>query len=108
MGTAWAMSGNQGAATDGAGAMMSFLPMLVVMVIVMYFFIIRPQQKRQKEASNMMNSLKKGDKVSTAGGIIGTIVGIDDKVIVLKIAENTKVEFKKSAIIEKVGSGDAA
>ena len=100
MGTAWAMASGGGANGGAAagGGIMGFLPMFLVIILVMYFFIIRPQQKKQKEAQNMLSSLKKGDRVATIGGMMGTIVGINEDVITLKIAENTKAEFRKSAI----------
>jgi preprotein translocase subunit YajC len=99
MGTAWAMSANQGGAQGGMGGLMGFLPMLIFMFLIMYFLIIRPQQKKQKELKNMMENLKKGDKVITSGGMIGSIVGLKDDIVIVKIAENTKVEFRKSAIV---------
>lgn len=98
MGTVWAMSGNQQAAGGGTGGVMGFLPMILVMFVIMYFLILRPQQKKQKEVKAMLENIKKGDRVSTIGGILGTVVGAKDDVVTLKIAENTKVDFKKSAI----------
>ena len=98
VGTIHAMGKSSGTASESTGGIMGFLPMLVVMFVVMYFFIIRPQQKKQKDATNMLNSIKKGSKVSTVGGIQGTVVGVNENFVTLKIAENTKVEFKKSAI----------
>lgn len=70
-------------------------------ILVMYFLMIRPQQKRQKEHLNMMNALKKGDKVITAAGIHGTIKDIDGNVMTLQIAENVAIKFEKTAIVSK-------
>jgi preprotein translocase subunit YajC len=88
-----------------SGGLTAFLP-LVLIVVVFYFLLIRPQQKRQKEQKNMIAALRKGDKVVTNSGIFGTIVGMDDQEnkVVLKIAENVKVEFLKSSIAGRVGS----
>lgn len=102
MGTAWAMSANQGAGDTGSA--MGFIPMMVVMFVVMYFFILRPQQKKQKEAREMMDNLKKGDKVTTSGGIIGTVLNVKDDVVLLKVSENTKIEFRKAAIAGILGN----
>ena len=76
-----------------------FLPIILVFVIF-YFLLIRPQQKKQKEHQIMLSKLKKGDKVITSGGIHGEVIGIKDKedIVVLKIAENVKVEFQRNSI----------
>jgi len=77
--------------------LMQFMPFILIFV-VFWFLLIRPQQKRQKEHQAMVSNLKKGDKVVTNGGIYGTVVGVADKAIVLRIAENVKVEVAKNAI----------
>ncbi len=81
----------------GMGSMMIFL---VAIFAVMYFFMIRPQQKKQKEHKAMLEGLKTGDKVVTNSGMMGTIIHIhDDKnKVVLKVADQVKVEFIKSSI----------
>jgi preprotein translocase subunit YajC len=66
--------------------------------VIFYFLLIRPQQKRQKEHQKMLSSINKGDRVVTSGGMYGVVVGLDDQKVVLKIAENVKAEFAKSAI----------
>lgn len=82
----------------GGNMLVSFLP-LVLMFVIFYFLLIRPQQKRQKEHQNMLKALKKGDKVATSGGMIGTVWGVDDNKVVLKVGEDeVKLEFEKSAI----------
>jgi len=72
----------------------------VPIIAIMYFFMIRPQQKRQKEQKQMLEGLRTGDKVITNSGIIGTISHIHDEQnkVVLKIADQVKVEFVKSSI----------
>ncbi len=80
---------------------LAFLP-LILMFAVFYFLLIRPQQKQQKELQKMVQDLKKGDRVVTAGGIIGTVAGIQDDYVVLKVGDGeTKVEILKSAISGK-------
>jgi preprotein translocase subunit YajC len=82
---------------SGAARALSLLPIVLIFVIF-YFLLIRPQQKRQKEHHKMLESITKGDRVLTSGGMIGTVVGIDADKVVLKIADNVKVEFAKSAV----------
>lgn len=76
---------------------MGFVP-FVLMFFVFYFLIIRPQAKKQKDTQDFLTSLKKGDQVLTAGGIFGTIVGITDRFVDLKISENTKMKVLKSHV----------
>lgn len=71
---------------------------IVVMVAMMYFLILRPQKKQQKERATMMDSLKKGDRVVTIGGIHGIVRGIKEDRITLEIASEVYVHFAKSAI----------
>jgi preprotein translocase subunit YajC len=84
---------------SGAGpSPVSMLLPIVGMLAIFYFILIRPQQKRQKEMQKMIAALRKGDQVVTASGLMGTVVGLRDDVIVLKIADNVKVEMLKSAV----------
>ena len=77
-----------------------FIPLILIFVIF-YFFLIRPQQKKVKEHKAMVESLKKGDKVVTSGGITGTISRvIDNDKIEVEIAENVKVEIIKSTGVQ--------
>ncbi len=71
---------------------------LILMFVVFYFFLIRPQQKRQKERTSMLNSLKKGDKVITIGGIHGKIVELGEERVTLKVSDNTRLVFERSSI----------
>ena len=75
-----------------------------LIILVMYFFMIRPQQKRQKEHQRMLSDLKKGDKVVTTGGMYATVFGFSDdqNKVILKISDEVKMEFLKSAIAQKV------
>jgi preprotein translocase subunit YajC len=74
-----------------------FFPFML-MLGVFYFLIILPQNKKRKEHQKMLDSLKKGDRVVTRGGIYGTVVAVKEKVITLKISPEVKVDFSKSAI----------
>ncbi|MFB3850979.1 MAG: preprotein translocase subunit YajC [Acidobacteriota bacterium] len=76
---------------------MAFLP-LILLIVIFYFMLIRPQQKRAKEHRMMLSELKAGDKVFTVGGIRGTVVAVDDLKIVLRVSDNTKISFNKSAV----------
>lgn len=74
------------------------LPILLL-IPVLYLVMIRPQQKRQKQWQQMLGGIKPGDRVTTAGGIRGTILSIKDEVIILKVApDGIKMEVAKSAI----------
>ncbi|MCX7725856.1 MAG: preprotein translocase subunit YajC [Chitinispirillaceae bacterium] len=78
----------------------SLIPMMLVMFAVVYFLMIRPEQKKQKERQQMLGSIKKGDRVLTVAGILGTVVNYKEKegIFQVKIAEDTIVDFTKSAI----------
>ena len=86
---------------DAGSSMISTFVMFGAILLIMYFLMIRPQQKRQKEHQNMLNSLKKGDKIVTSAGIHGTIKEIDGNVMTIQIAENVSIKFEKSAIVSK-------
>ena len=84
-----------------ANPILAFAP-LILMFVVFYFLLLRPQQKRQKELSQMIQNLKKGDRVTTTGGIIGTVMGIQNDYVILKVGDGeTKIEVLKSAVTGK-------
>ena len=86
-------------ATAGAAGMSSSLIMLVAMLAIFYFMLIRPENKRKKEAEQMRNSVKTGDKIVTIGGITGTVVNVKDSRIVLETgADQVRIELEKWAI----------
>jgi len=94
-----AQTGGQPAAPAPSMAQRAFGPISIVLIfVIFYFLLIRPQQKRQKEHQKMLESLSKGDRVLTSGGMFGVVLGIDEQKVVLKIADNVKAEFAKSAI----------
>jgi len=102
VGVVLAMARPQGAA-EPAPFWVQLVPFFLIFVIF-YLLLIRPQAKRQKEHQQMLLGLKKGDEVLTQGGLYGVVVGKSDDVVVLKIAENTKVEVAKQAITALKGT----
>ena len=83
----------------GAAGMSSSIIMLVAMLAIFYFMLIRPENKRKKEAENMRNSLKKGDWLTTIGGVYGRVVAVTDRTVVIETSEDrVRVEFLKSAV----------
>jgi preprotein translocase subunit YajC len=85
------------AQAPGPGFLGGILPLILIMVIF-YFLLILPAQRRQKKTAEMLRALKNGDKVVTTGGMYGTIVGLDDDSVQLRIAEQVKVKVSRSAI----------
>ncbi|MBQ8359093.1 MAG: preprotein translocase subunit YajC [Oscillospiraceae bacterium] len=78
---------------------MSTILMLVIMLGVFYFLMIRPENKRKKEAEQMRSSVKTGDKITTIGGIVGTVVNVkEDKIVIETSADQVRIEFTKWAI----------
>lgn len=71
---------------------------LILIFVLMWFFIVRPQQQQQKKRQQMLQSLKKGDKVVTVGGIKGTITGLTDQEVRLRIADQVQIEMTRSGI----------
>jgi len=91
----------QAAPTQGAmGGNWSFILMMVALFGVMYFFMIRPQQKRQKELRAFRDTLQKGNKVITAGGIYGTVVEIKDTSVLIEVDNNVKLRVDKGSIVK--------
>ena len=88
-------------ATDAAatGGMMSTIIMMVAMLGIFYFMLVRPENKRKKEAEEMRSSLRKGDKITTIGGIVGTIVDVKENNIVIETsADQVRIELAKWAV----------
>lgn len=90
----------------GQGGMQSLIFLLLI-IVVFYFFMIRPQVKKQKEATNFRNSIEKGDKVTTTGGIYGKVNDVKDNTVSLEIADKIIVKVDKAAVVADP-SGDAA
>ncbi|MFC2329712.1 MAG: preprotein translocase subunit YajC [Treponema sp.] len=90
-------SGSAPSASGPMGILTSVVPFIAI-IAIFYFFLIRPQNKKQKETEKMLSALKKGDKVVTIGGIHGVISSVKEKTVIVKIDDNCKVEFNRSAI----------
>lgn len=78
--------------------LVQMLPILILFVLF-YFVLIRPQLKKQKEHEKLISSVKSGDRVIAAGGIFGTITNVKEDRVVLKVAENVKIEVQRASII---------
>jgi len=103
----------QAAGGSAGGGGLSQILILVVFVAIFYFMLIRPQQRKEKERRGMIETLKSGDRILFSGGIIGTVTNVKDQILVVKIADNVKVEVVRAAVSrvldkdEKI-AGDAA
>lgn len=86
----------------GGAGNMSFLLLMGGMFVVMYFFMIRPQQKKQKEQQKMVEDLKPGDDVVTAGGLHGKVMSKDENTITISAGGGAKLTFEKFAISKKL------
>lgn len=87
-----------GAPPEGGGNPIASLLPFVLMFLVLYLLILRPQMKKQKNQQKMIDELEKGDQIVTSGGIHGSIANIKDDVIVVKIADNVKIEVSRAAV----------
>ncbi len=93
-------------APGGMESILSSIVPFLLIIVIFYFLILRPQQKRQKERAKLLESIKRGDKIITAGGIHGTIEAIEDKTILVKVSDNVKMKMERSAITTIVGVTD--
>jgi preprotein translocase subunit YajC len=99
-GVAFADTGAAGAATGLGGMMGSFQQIipLVLMFAIFYFLLIRPQQKKAKEHKALLESIKKGDSIITAGGVYGKVASVEDGIVGLEIANGVVIKIVKSYI----------
>ncbi len=88
------------AAQQPAGSGWSMWIMLALIFVVMWFFMIRPQRKQQKELQNFRDSLKKGDKVVTIGGIYGTVDEIKEGTVLINVDKDVKIRVSKNALVK--------
>ena len=93
----WFLLMTQPGGSGSQNPLTAFIP-LVLIVVVFYFLLIRPQQKRAKTHRSMIEQLKTGDQVVTLGGMRGTVAAVDRDTVVLRVADNVKLTFNKSAI----------
>ena len=95
----WAHAAAQGAAgAPEASPMWSFVVPMIFMVVIFYFLLIRPQQRKSKEHKAILDNLKRGDRVITNGGLIGTIINIEDPLVIIEVADKVRVEVARPYI----------
>lgn len=95
---AFAMAGNAGAQQGGRPGYETIV-MLVLMFAIFYFLLIRPQQKRAKQHKQLLEALKVGDQVVTAGGLHGKVAALQEDVITLEVAPGVRMKFNRSSIV---------
>lgn len=94
---------------SASGGMASTLIMMVLMIAIFYFMLIRPENKRKKEAEQMRSAVKKGDKITTIGGIVGTVVDVKESRIVIETsADQVRMELEKWSISSNETATEAA
>jgi len=93
-------------AQNPAGGIGFFVPFIFI-CIIMYFVMFRPQKKRQEQQQRLISSLKTGDRVVTNGGIHGLISNVKETTVIVKVADNVKIEMEKSAVTNVVKSAES-
>lgn len=107
---AWAMGPPPAGGGGGGSQMMPTLVMFGAMFAIFYFLMIRPQQKQKQERERMLSAIKRGDKIVTTSGMFGTVTNLSDKTVTLRVADQVKLEFERSAVarvVEVQGDKDA-
>ena len=92
-------------AASGGPSLLMNLPFIFFMIVILYFVMIRPQKKRQQEQQRLVSSLKTGDHVVTNAGIHGLIANVKETTVMLKVADNVKIEMEKSAVTNVLKEG---
>ena len=93
-------------AAGGPNPITSFIP-LILIFIIMYFLLFRPQMRKQKEQQRLVSTLKTGDRVVTGSGIHGLISNVKETTVILKVADNVKIEIEKAAVANVLKSEPA-
>jgi preprotein translocase subunit YajC len=104
IGLAFAMGTPPGGAAGGGQSALTSLVPLIIMFAIFYFLLIRPQQKKAKEHKALLEALKKGDKVVTAGGMHGKVSAVEESAVTLEVANGVNIKFNKghiAAIVDK-------
>jgi preprotein translocase subunit YajC len=96
--SAWAMAPAPGGGGPGGSQLMPTLVMFAAMFAIFYFLMIRPQQRQKQQREHMLRAIKRGDRVVTTGGIFGTVTNLSDATVTLRVADQVKIEFERSAI----------
>jgi preprotein translocase subunit YajC len=97
---AFAQAASGAAGSGGTGSTLFFIGQFVLIGLIFYFLIIRPQQKRAKAHRAMIDAVKRGDQVVTAGGIVGKVTKVDDRMVEVEIATGVKVRVIKSTLTD--------
>lgn len=94
-----------GGTSGGMSQLIQSFGFLIPVALIFYFLLIAPERKRRKQHQAMLDSLKAGDKVVTGGGIYGTVVGVTDEVVQLRIAPEVKIEVAKQSVATRQENG---
>jgi preprotein translocase subunit YajC len=92
----WAYAAQAGGAE--ASPLWTFVVPMIFMVAIFYFLLIRPQQRKTKEHRQLLENLRRGDRVITSGGVIGTIVNLEDQFVYLEVADKVRIEVARPYI----------
>ena len=98
-------TGPPGSAASPGGGFNLFVP-LILFLVIFYFILIRPQSQRQKQQQKLIGALKTGDRVVTTSGIHGLISNVKDSTVIVKVADNVKIEMEKSAVTNVVKTAE--
>ncbi len=103
-----AMAAPAGGQAQGNGGLGAMLMPMVILFAIFYFMLIRPQQRKEKERKQMIENIKTGDRVMFSGGILGTVTNIKENTLVVKIADNVKIDVLRGAVSRILEKGDKA
>lgn len=95
----------QGTAPAGGG-LGSMMPMMLIIFGIMYFMLIRPQQRREKERRAMVDNIKTGERILFGGGILGSVTNVKDSTLIVKIADNVKIEVARASVTKVLEKGE--
>ncbi len=95
---AWAMAPGPAGGGGGGSQLMPTLVMFAAMFAIFYFLMIRPQQRQKAERERMLRAVKRGDRVVTTSGLYGTVTNLSDTTVTLRVADQVKLDFERSAI----------
>ncbi|MDR2302205.1 MAG: preprotein translocase subunit YajC [Deltaproteobacteria bacterium] len=102
---AWAMAPQGGAEGQQSGGGMQLFILMGGFVLIFYFLLIRPQKKQQRERQNMLDNIKKGDKIQTNGGLLGIVTAVDAKELTVRIAPEVRVKIARAAVAGVLKAG---
>lgn len=96
----------EGSGAPAGGQGLGQLVVIGAILLIFYFLLIRPQNKKRKQTEAMLSALKKGDKVATIGGIRGTVFSVKGDAVVLKVDDDAKIQFARSAIAQVINESE--